>query len=156
MMTLNYFIEETGINSVKTKLYFLASKRNFICVCVCVCNWSMGWVSWTNYEVVEFLPWSGTATALGSAAILVWPFLPLLVPLRPLFLYVFWYYPKASTTLTLNPIFNIHQRSFFRRKIGQRKRCTWRPASINVAISRPLLPPLMVYWVWRRRLPWNC
>ena len=33
-------------------------------VFVCVYNWSLGCVLWPNYEVVEFLPRSGTNTAL--------------------------------------------------------------------------------------------
>ena len=37
-------------------------------------------------------------------------------------------------TLTLSPIHQIHQKSFFKTQNGQRRKCTWRHASSNVNI----------------------
>ena len=43
---------------------------------VFVCNWYLGCIVWPNYEVVGFLPWSGTSKKLDYVAIIMWPFNP--------------------------------------------------------------------------------
>ena len=79
-----------------------------VCVCVCVCiGWSTGCVIRPNYEVVVFLPRSGTTTALDSINILMCPFY--LVPTQPLLSTVFWAYPaNLNPTLYSVPAPNPH------------------------------------------------
>ena len=53
------------LNSYLIKLSLTCCPHTTIELC-CVCNWYLDWLVWLNCEVVEFLPWSGTATFLDS------------------------------------------------------------------------------------------
>ena len=73
---------------------WLCQKEKNICVCV---SWSPGYVVCTNYEVVVFLPQSGTNKALESVTIITCHFYLVLTLL--LLSAVFWAYFDALTPL---------------------------------------------------------